>query len=391
MCSIISVVLGWDSAEFKKTVDRIEKDEKAPSKEVLAAIKELVRKSPRDRAAAREKSARDAKSIIAVVLEDSDVELDKALSEEQHGLCQEYLSALLSIRDRDEIVNVLCKSSPDLFTQAVRDVVAGFEPYIRAVHEKVDLREHITDFQSFVDQFIAVGKGRKVQTDAGTAEYSPPTVEDFAGLLRGNKEKLYKWLHYGAKSAPDVTEIFRNWANETVVHFRKPGVPVKGSSSHVEGTMVEQVGNLFAELPEEKKKQLIPIVDAHAAYLDAISQISRSRVQDILDGDSETMAGPGIFLVMWQSLLDNTAITPAAPDGPVRKGRDVREEEVQGKTDLTATDAWHGGDAARHEAINSLPEAPDVAPVVEALGAAFRSTIATTEAGDDGQSDLSID
>lgn len=385
------MILGWDSAEFKKTTDRIEKDTKSPSKETLAAIRGYVQTSPQERSAARDKSKKQGKSMVAVILEDADPKLVKGLSQSQHDVCQEYLTALLSIRDRDEIVNAFCKSSPDLLTQAVRDLVAGFEPYIRAIHDKVDLRDHITDAQAFVDQFIAVGKGHKVEREGGAAEYTPPTVEDYVKLLRDNKKKMYKWLHAGAKAAPEVTSIFRNWSNEAVVHFRKPGVPIKGSSSHVEGRMVEQVGDIFDGLADEKKKELMPTIDAHAAYLDAIGQISRSRIQDILDGDSSTMAGPGLFLVMWQSLLDDTEITPSSAAGPVRKGRDVRDATTEGKTGAAPEGAWSGAEETRHEAVNALPEAPDVAPVVEALRVAFRKTIATTEAVDGGESDSSVD
>lgn len=371
---IISVILGWDSADFRKTTDRIEKDEVGPSKEALAALREHTRKPAEDRARAREESKTGSRSIVAVILDAADPELAKALSDEQHAQCQAYLAALLSIRDRDEIVNVVCKSSPDLFTQSLRDLVAGFDPYIRAVHDKVDLREHITDFQTFLDQFIAVSKGKEAE-----GKTTPPSVEDYANLLRQNKQKLYKWLHYGAKSAPEVTATFKAWADEAVVHFRKPEVPVKGSSSHVEGRMVAQLVDLFAQLPDEKKTELLPAIDAHAAYLDAVGQISRSRIQDIVDGDSQTMAGPGIFLMMWQALLDKTVITPGTVDGPVRRGKDVRAAE--GKPG--AADGWVLPQDA-------LPEAPDSSLVISTLAEAFRKTIASTEGVDDG-SDASID
>ncbi|KAH6676887.1 PX-associated-domain-containing protein [Plectosphaerella plurivora] len=393
---IISVILGWDSAEFKKTTDRIEKDADGPSKEALASLKEHMRKTPKERATIREESKKSSKSIVAVILDGTDPELAKSLSEEQHTKCQEYLAALLSIRDRDEIIGVVCKSSPDLFTQSLRDLVAGFEPYIRAIHDKVDLREHITDFQTFLDQFIAVSKGKKVvggeaDKKAGPDRYSPPSVEDYANLLRQNKSKLYKWLHYGAKSAPDVTDTFKAWADEAIVHFRKPEVPVKGSSSHVEGRMMGQLADLFSELPDDKKKEILPAIDAHAAYLDAVAQLSRSRIQDIVSGDSQTMAGPGIFLMMWQSLLDNTLITPSTAGGSVRRGRDVGDAAAEGKPGASSEDGWVGGSQIRQEAAQGLPEAPDGSAVIAALGEAFRKTIATTEGTDDGRSDASID
>ncbi|KAM0279422.1 hypothetical protein ACHAQH_004582 [Verticillium albo-atrum] len=395
---IISVVTGWDSAEFKKTLDKIEKSEKPPSSDVLAALKAHAKASSSVRATTRKESEKTSKSIITTILNTADPALATKLSAEQHAQCQEYYAALLSIRDRDELTTALCTQSPDLFTQTVRDLVGGFEPYIRAIHDKIDLREHVQDYQDFVDQFIAASKPQK--GDKPDDEARLPSVEDYVKLLRKNRHMLYKWMHSGAAQAPEVRNVFKNWAKEAVVHFRKPGVEVTvaGSSAHVEGTMVESMVDAFGALPDEMQKELLSVIDAHAAHLDELEKLSMGRMQQILDGDSNTMAGPGIFLVSWQELLDSTPITPATPEGKVRSGKDVQNKTAEGKPGADVAEETKEdeetrkeGEEARKEVLGSLPEGPDVKPVIEVMGAVFRKLIADAEGGDDSGSDISID
>ncbi|KAL2758916.1 hypothetical protein ACRALDRAFT_1055617 [Sodiomyces alcalophilus JCM 7366] len=386
---IISIILGWDTAEFRKTVERIEKDGKGPSKACLSAIRQHVQKPAADRTALREKSRKESKSIVATILEASDPALVSDLSEAHHAQCQEYHANLLFIRDREAITRVLCQQQPDLFTQTLRDFVSGFEPYIRAVHNKIDLREHVSDYQDFVDQFIATCKPKKAgaertqktngakegapsQPETNGTAAQPPSVEDYVVLLRKNKHKLYKWLHNGAKLAPEVRDTFRDWAREALVHFRKPGVPVttKGSSAHTEGRVQERLDEAFARLPRAQRGALRRVLDEQARHLDAVGGMSRARMQRIVDGETETMAGPGAFLVMWQDLLDRTVITPGETRGPVRSGKDVRVEGA---------------------VADGIPAAPDVSLVVRALGPTFRALAMETGEGGDAASDVSID
>ncbi|KAM0330156.1 hypothetical protein ACHAQA_004329 [Verticillium albo-atrum] len=391
MSNAATMMSGWDSAEFKKTLDKIEKSDNGPSKEVLAALKAHAQASSSVRASARTKSQTTSKSIINTILGSATPAITSKLSAEQHTQCQEYYAALLSIRDRDELTTALCTQSPDLFTQTVRDLVGGFEPYIRAIHDKIDLREHVQDYQSFVDQFIAASKPQN--GDKPEDETRLPSVEDYVKLLRKNRHMLYKWMHHGAAQAPEVRNVFKNWAKEAVVHFRKPGVEVTvaGSSAHVEGTMVEGMADAFSALSDEQKESLRPLIEAHAAHLDELEKLSMGRMQQIIDGDSNTMAGPGIFLVSWQKLLDSTLITPATLEGKVRHGKDVQNKTAEGKPGATPDEETKEGEEARKEVLGSLPEGPDVKPVIEAMGAVFRKLIADAEGGDDSGSDISID
>jgi hypothetical protein len=61
-------------------------------------------------------------SIIMSILASSSLPTD--LSESTHGLALEYLSVYLSIRDRREIIRVMCYNSPDHVTTIVRTMVS---------------------------------------------------------------------------------------------------------------------------------------------------------------------------------------------------------------------------------------------------------------------------
>ncbi|KAL2149237.1 hypothetical protein VTH82DRAFT_8585 [Thermothelomyces myriococcoides] len=140
---IIWLALARDASDFRETAEAIETGKNC-SKEQLAAIREYVNKSRAEHNEIRKASAQERRSMVEIILQRSNLELLASLTETQHSECSEYLSALLEARDRDKITNVLCRQSPDCFTQVVKDAVATFEPMIRAIHQKVDLREHIS-------------------------------------------------------------------------------------------------------------------------------------------------------------------------------------------------------------------------------------------------------
>ncbi|OHW93103.1 PX domain-containing protein [Colletotrichum incanum] len=366
MQRIISVVLGWDCAEFKKTIDKISKAKNRPSKGALDAIRAHTESPHDNREAIRVNSVRQDKSIIAVILETANPVLLSDLSEDEHKMCLEYYAALLAMRDREEIINILCKQSPDLLTQAVREAVAGFDPIIRAVHNKVDLSDHLKDAQTFLDQLIATSKPKKGKSKDDPE--SMPTVEDFVQLCKNNRHLLYKWLHAVSKNCPEVMNQFRAWSKDSLVAFHKTN---KGGES-----IEEQLSGIFSRVPDRTKEALIPIIDAHAAYLRELDELSLARMQDIIDGGSNSMAGPGVYLARWQSLMDETLITPASPLGPVRQGKDVKALPPQGKRGSASSDASEVVAAVRKMSISSLPEAPDVRPVIRALAPMFKKKLA---------------
>ncbi|KAJ0285494.1 hypothetical protein CBS470a_006380 [Colletotrichum nupharicola] len=381
MQRMISVILGWDCAEFRKTIDTISKAKDGPSKGALAAIKTHCQSPKSERDTVRARSLRESKSVVAVILETTDPKLLEDVSDAEHKQCLEYYAAQLAIRDREEIINVLCKQSPDLLTQAVRDAVAGMDPIIRAVHNKVDLSDHVKDYQSFLDQLIATSKPKKAKSK-DEADPPLPTVEDYVQLLKNNRQLLYKWLHAVSKNCPEVMDQFRKWAKDSLVAFHKQ----KNGDS-----IEERLGGIFNQVPEEKKAALLPIIDAHADYLKELNNISRSRMQTIIDGNSSSMSGPGVYLVRWHSLLDETLITPATPSGSIRHGKDVQGAVTHGKRTSISSDTDEVVEKVRSLTLSSLPEAPDVRPVIKAMARPFKQMIigrATPSPNGNGQVEL---
>ncbi|KAK0709281.1 PX-associated-domain-containing protein [Lasiosphaeria miniovina] len=430
---IISLVLLWDTSEFRKTTDKIEKAKGGPPKEHLAAIKQYIDKSRIEHDRTRESSSNSSSSVIAKILEESDPKLLASLSKTQHAQCLEYFSASLEIRDREEITKALCRRNPDLFTQAIKDAVGSFEPMIRALHERIDLREQITAAEEFLTGFISASKPKKsasgisesVVEGAKTAgaETRAPAVEDYVNFLWKNKHTLYSWLHQIASKCPEVRDQFHAWANKTIKIFRqsKRATPVPANSSSpsepatdqatvvddsnapfnrnqhsgAAGALSSNLQSLFAVLPSETRANVLAAVDAHAAYLSCLEDVSRKRMQQILDniditGDPAkgspargspgprgfSMCGPGIFLSRWQNLLDETVISPGVPKGPLRCGKDVKGSIIQARTvGAPAKGSWDPA-ALAELGEKEIPSQPNVDIAVSVLGSPFRDLLA---------------
>ncbi|KAK3303176.1 PX-associated-domain-containing protein [Chaetomium strumarium] len=453
---IIWLVLSWDASEFRKTAGAIEKSKggPSPSKEQLAAIRDYINKSREEHESTRKASTQHTRSIVVTILERSNPTLLSVLSDSQHAQLSEYLTALLGARDRDEIASALCRQNPDLFTQGIKDAVASFAPMIRTVHQRVDLREQVSAAEGFVTDFINVIKSRKGARGppGSAAEVPAPSVEDFVILLRRNRHLVYNWFHQLASQCPDLRDELCAWAKETIKVFRQSGrTPSKpeanGEPSSVGdekrctgagGLLSSSLQELFASIPPQTRSRILPAIDAHAAYLSALKNLSLARMQRILDNmenvsftapttssgpatPSTTAApssyfspshlwsgrstprtcspsprpkvqvatlkrsfsGPGIYLSRWQQLLDDTVIGPATPDGPLRRGKDVKAQLTRGKTSATAgtvtgKDGWDPALVAKmveEEEKEAGVSPPDVHCVVEALGKGFRGLV----------------
>lgn len=134
---IISTVLTWDNSDFKAIVSKIEKAKNGPQREHLDAISTHIDSDNYEQV--RAISISQSKSIVTAILSTTDGIPSSTLSEAKHAQVQEYYAAKLSIRDRKQLIEVLCSQSPDVLTQAIRSVVAVFDPFIRSVHNNVDL------------------------------------------------------------------------------------------------------------------------------------------------------------------------------------------------------------------------------------------------------------
>lgn len=387
---IISLVLSWDASEFKKSADKVDKSkgDAAPTDEMLEAIRLYVSLPRSEHVAARDESVKKSRSIIVTILDAADPRLAAALTEAQHAQCLEYYSALLSVHDRDAITSVLCRQPPDLFTHALKDIVGAYEPIIRSVHSRVDLRFYLEAMQGFITDFIRASKPKKGgkksgrDEDEGGEEGRLASVEDYVVLLRSNRGLLYRWIHDFAKNCPEVWEDFRTWAKDVSVRFRQPLPAASGGVDGDNGnkkSMKEQLNELVASLDDEATKaKVLQAIDSHAQYLNAITQLSHQRLQTVIDATASTSgaahkymtSGPGVYLSQWQSLLDTTVITSSSKEGSPRHGEDVKFVTTMGKMGL-------GGKklvGSRGDGGEEL-KAPDVSVVVKALGEAFRGVV----------------
>ncbi|KAJ4311938.1 hypothetical protein N0V94_007700 [Neodidymelliopsis sp. IMI 364377] len=346
MQQIISTILAWDTSEFQKRATKLESSRDAPEKKVMKAIKAHVYASRERHEAARNMSIQEQRSIIAVILDTADTPIKPdSLKDNQHDVAMEYYSTYLSIRDREEITKVFCKSNPDVLTSAVRDCVSAMDPVIRSIHNAVDLSGTVTDAENFITDLIKTSKpkkksGRKsretskeretnnpdttpasvTDTDAGDA----PTVEDFVVLLRKHAPSMHKFLHQVTKNAPDLAHDYLVYAKQIFGEFKADEQNREGGA----GNMTAPLHSLFSTLSTEKQDEIKKLLDEHAQHLGELKATSHTRLESIMNNGQTkgSTHGPGMYLSRWNALLDSTLISPATISGPVRRGWEVKGE-----------------------------------------------------------------
>ncbi|OTA60719.1 hypothetical protein K449DRAFT_331867 [Hypoxylon sp. EC38] len=394
MQRIISLVLEWDTSDFRKAIDGIRRSKDRPNESHLFAIDEHIQASREQHEFIRQLSIKDAKSIIIAILETKDKCLVESLTDSQHTQCLEYYSAQLAIRDREKITEVLCRQTPDLTTAIVRDGVSVFEPMIRTIHKNVDLRKHIGSVESFLTDLIATSKPKKRDGGQSQNGTTPPSVEDYVTLLKRNRQLAYDYLHDFAKGCPDLRTTWLDWAKDSLKFFRQKSKTTKSPNSTVTengnsilygaGDMDEQLQNLFSKLTDDKQKSVKGAIDAHVRYLSALEDMSWARIQSIIDGVDElenkktggNMSGPGVYITRWHCLLDETIVTPNTPKGPPRRGKHVKSVKALGKTEAIAkSEVWDPDTLTRQEE-QARPESPDVSVVIDSLGPQFKGLVA---------------
>lgn len=409
------MVLSWDATEFRKQASQIENSKDRPTKEQFAALRDYVEMPSEAKDAMREISMKQEKSIVVVAFETLNPDLMASLSESQHTQCLEWLSATLSAQDRDAIANVLCRSNPDYVTSVVRALVSTYEPFIRNIHESMDLREHITAVEVFVADFIESSKPKKVKSGwkfksnkTKTEDIRPPSVEDYVALIRRNKHMIFNYLHQFAKNCTDLREQFRGWVNLGIKEFSRRHESNQPSEQDSASGLSDKLQLMFAQLPRNSQSEVLKKLDVHASYLSKLDNISELRMQRVMDqlakqdaegentpasksGNSSTkssrspsprsstsgpnMSGPGVYLMRWDALLDDTLVTPATPSGRVRTGKDIKGRKAWGKTiSESVKGGWDAGAIAREEDA-AVPDAPNVDIVMETLGDQFRDLV----------------
>jgi hypothetical protein len=320
MQQVISTVIGWDITELQKQTAKAEKHKDAPSKEHLDSIKDHMKITREERDRRRAASEKESKSIAKAIFDSA--EITAKLSDRQHDQAMDYLSVQLSIRDREQLLAVLCNMQPDLVTQSIRDGISAYDPVIRSLHQAVDLSGTLTDLENFLTDFVKVSKGSsrpvsRSSTDSRNSaapKRAQSTVEDFVQLLRKHQSSSHRFLHQVAKNSEELTKKYREYAESAVSQFRVDSAE-KGDSSNPSGmhsgagAMTPHLQKLFSELPKEAQKEVSDELDAHSAYLMALHSSSRDRLRSVLAEDG-TPSGPGIYLAKWQHMMGQLPAKP---------------------------------------------------------------------------------
>lgn len=370
----MSQVLGWDKRELRKRAEKIDKDKDGPSKEVRDELKDWITRSRAEHEECRTRSKEQSMSIVSVILALSSVSPE--MTEEQHTKALEYLALHLGIRDRQEIVRVLCKRNPDHLTQAVRDGVDAYTPMIRHVHQAVNLSDTVWDFEVFLTDMIKISKPSGGDGKKGAG--NPPSVEDFVDLLHKHQDMSHKFLHQVAKNGKEVTKWWQDYVHEAAAQFRgEAGSDASVLSNRLKGTEVQDsIRKAYTNLSDSDKAVVKTELEAHSKYLTDLHDASAARISAVINRtNSRTPYGPGAYLARWQNLLDTTVITPATAEGPVRYGgnKSVKEE---GRKDVDGTEESFVSEEHAGKVVDEqTPNAPEVKKTLELLGPKFRALL----------------
>ncbi|KAI1108941.1 hypothetical protein F5Y14DRAFT_56101 [Nemania sp. NC0429] len=386
---IISLVLEWDAADFRKSTEKMKLDRNASS-EQMSAIDRHLAADRNQHELARKKSILDKSSIIFAIFEIENPQLLESLTDRQHISCLEYYAAQLAIRDREHITDVLCNSSPDLTTAIVLEGLAALDPMIRVVHKNVDLRKHLGAMESFLGDFI---KTAKPKAQDKSSKVDSPAVQDFVRLLQRNDHLLWSYLHDFCSGCPELRDTWREWMKGAIKVFRRKSEsnlnnrtpPVNGEPPTDDaGDMRPILQDSFDKLTESQRGIVLERIDVHSEHLATLGKLSKAKMQKIIDelhGRSQAgtgdVSGPGIYASRWQALLDQTLVTPVTPKGPLRSGKDVKRLRAARKPGTQGDKQASDADAAPLEQDGSSgPAPPDVSAVVEMLGSQFKDAVA---------------
>lgn len=369
---IISQVLSWDKRELKKRAEKIEKAKDGPPKDVLAEIKDWIGRSRTEHEETRRNSKDQNMSIVAMILALSSVSSE--LSESQHAKAQEYLSLQLAVRDRQQIVKVMCQRNPDILTAAIKDAVDAYTPMIRYVHQAVNLSDTLWDFERFLTDMLKIS-----MVSDSKKEQKPPSVEDFVDLLHRHQSSCHKFIHQFAKNGKEMTEWWKDYVHMAAANFRKDEKPPSSESivsdKMTTGGLQDLLEKEFSSLSELDQKSVQAELDAWKKYIDELHDASTARISSVIKRTHSTPFGPGAYLARWQQLLDDTPITPATANGPVRHGADKSVKE-DSRADIEGNDAAAITEEQAQKAVGEkLPTPPKCEAVSRLLWPSFREAL----------------
>lgn len=368
--------MSWDKRDLKNRADKLEKDKNAPPKAVRDALREWIEKRSREEHEECRRMSKDQSlSIVAVILSLSSAPSADDLTQAQHANALEWLSLRLAIRDRQEIVRVLCHRNPDHLTAAINEGVTAYTPMIRRVHQAVNLSDTVWDFERFVTDMLKMSK-----PSGPKGEEKPPSVEDFVDLLHRHQQSTHKFLHQVVKNDHEISDWFRDYVHMAVAQFKAdsspPATPTVVPATLATGGIRERMEAIFPTLSSTDQEAITAELEAYTTYLDALHAASAARISAVINRSHSTPYGPGAYLARWQNLLDSTLITPATPRGKVRSGAN-KEVKEEGRKDAAGEEEGF----VTQEEVDAVvgmktPVVPDVERTLRAFEGSFREALA---------------
>lgn len=311
-------------------------------------------------------------SIVNAVL--SELPEPKELSTMQHELALEYIAIQLAIRDREQLISVLCNHQPDLFTSSIRTLVSAYEPIIRALHQAVDLSAGVSDAEAFLTDLINISRD-----DNKNGSSKTPSVEDYCRLLDKHQGSSHRFIHQVLKNGKDLSKWYRAYAEHAAKQYKQETFlprPDDHPTNNAAGDFTPQLESLFGTLSDDDKSKVLKEADKHAKYLSSLAETSTRRMKTVIGQlslpESDTMLGPGMFISRWQALMDEAPITPAQPEGPVRHGKDA---SVKDATRVDTDGSKKGTVGVQEKVQDSIVPPPDVSYSVRLLTPGFRDTL----------------
>lgn len=287
------------------------------------------------------------------------------------------MSLQLAVRDREQLIELLCLHQPDLVTTSIRELVTVYDPIIRALHKAVDLGSGVTDLQNFLDDVISLSLIDKAKPT------KLPTVQDFVRLLEKHQKSSHVFIHQALKNGKELSQWYHEYASHAIEQYKQTQVKDKAADGGTAaGDLTHCLNELMSKLPKNQQQQIHRQLDHHAAFLDGLSQQSKARMDrtiraslasDKSDPEPEVEGSPGMFLLKWQYFIDRTPITPGPGNGPPRTGKsdsvvDATAVDVDGeKPAVTYQGSSNAGDSSL--------EPPDVSTVIRLLAPGFKEEL----------------
>ncbi|CAL8582346.1 hypothetical protein XPA_008013 [Xanthoria parietina] len=385
---IISQVLNADTSELRRRVKQIEQSQDAPNKSQMEQLRRYTSQSAEEQQRIRRDSESRSVSVATAILGPDKV--SPPLTEPSHKLALDYVALQLAVRDREQLIEILCLHQPDLMTASIRELVMVYDPIIRALHKAVDLGSGVTDLQNFLDDVISLSLIDKAKPT------KLPTVQDFVRLLEKHQKSSHVFIHQALKNGKELSQWYHEYASHAIEQYKQTQENYKAADGGTAaGDFTRCLNELVSKLSEDQQQQIYRQLDHHAAFLDGLSQQSKARMDRTIraslvpgsaDSEPDVEGSPGMFLLKWQYFIDRTPITPGPTNGPPRTGKsdsvvDATSVDVDGeKPAVTYQGSSKAGDSSL--------EPPDVSTVIQLLAPGFNEELQKQVASKKGKGKL---